>query len=112
MSEVSNTSGLKPVGRAVLVKPYVIEEKTAGGLILPDQVRNKDQLAEQRAVLIEAGKFAWKDEPEPRALPGDKILFSKWAGYQAVGTADGEVYRVVNDNDIFMLITEEKSNGT
>lgn len=108
MSEVNNTSGLKPVGRAVLVKPYLVEERTAGGLILPDQVRNKDQLAEQRAVLIEVGPCAWRDEPVPRAKPGDKILFSKWAGYQAVGPADDEVYRIVNDSDIFTIITKEK----
>jgi chaperonin GroES len=108
MSEIKNTSGLKPVGRAVLVKPYLVEEKTAGGLILPDQVRSKDQLAEQRAILIEAGAHAWRDEPTPRAVPGDRILFSKWAGYQAIGPADDEVYRIVNDSDIFTLITKEK----
>src|SRR5574337_1919391 len=99
---MKNTSGLKPCGRAVLVKPYKIEEFTAGGLLLPDTVRSKDQVAEQRAVMVEAGPTAWRDEPEPRAWPGDRILFSKWAGYQAIGPADGEVYRVVNDSDIFM----------
>jgi chaperonin GroES len=108
MSNVANNSGLKPVGRAVLVKPYLVEERTAGGLILPDQVRTKDQLAEQRAVLIEAGPCAWQGEATPRAVPGDRILFSKWAGYQAVGTADDEVYRIVNDSDIFTIITKEK----
>ena len=106
-NEVKNSSGLKPLGRAVLVKPYVVEEKTSGGIILPDQVRSKDQLAEQKAIVIEVGEFAWSTEPVPRAKPGDKILFSKWAGYQATGTADGEVYRVVNDSDIFLRITEE-----
>lgn len=108
MSNVENTSGLKPVGRAVLVKPYMVEERTAGGLILPEQVRNKDQLAEQRAVLVEAGEHAWRDEPTPRARPGDRILFSKWAGYQAIGPADDQVYRIVNDSDIFTIITKEK----
>lgn len=107
MSNIENNSGLEPLGRAVLVKPYVVEEKTTGGIILPDQVRNKDQLAEQKAVVIAVGKFAWSTEPEPRAQVGDKILFSKWAGYQATGTADGEVYRIVNDSDIFLRITKE-----
>ena len=104
---MKNMSGLQPLGRAVLVKPYVVEEKTSGGIILPNDVRTKDQLAEQKAVVVEIGKFAWSEEPEPRAKIGDKILFSKWAGYQAVGVADGEVYRVVNDSDIFMKIIEE-----
>jgi chaperonin GroES len=111
MSEVVNTSGLKPLGRAVLLKPYVVEATTAGGIVLPSSVREKDQLAEQKAVVVEVGQYAWSGEPTPRAQPGDRILFSKWAGYQAVGTADGEIYRVVNDSDIFMAITEEKAHG-
>jgi chaperonin GroES len=108
MSE--NTSGLRPVGRAVLVKPYSIEEKTAGGIVLPSQVRERDELAEQRAVVVEIGPTSWRDEP-PRAKVGDRILFSKWAGYNAIGPGDGEKYRVVNDSDIFMVITKEKSDG-
>ena len=101
-----NTSGLKPLGRAVLMQPYGVEEKTAGGLYLPETVRVKDQLAEQRAVVIEIGPNAWPGEPA-RCKVGDKILFSKWAGHQCVGPDDGETYRVVNDNDIFMQITSE-----
>ena len=38
---------------------------------------------------------------------GDRILFAKWAGYQATGPGDGQLYRVVNDSDIFMQITKE-----
>jgi len=108
MSEISNTSGLKPLGRAVLVKPYTTEATTPTGIILPDSVRQKDQLAEQRAIVVEIGPTAWAGEPVPRAKVGDKILFSKWSGYQAVGPGDQGVYRVVNDSDIFMQITAEE----
>lgn len=108
---MENTSGLKPLGRAVLVKPYVVEAKTAGGIILADSVVKKDQMAEQRALVIEVGPTAWANEPVPRAKPGDKVLFSKWAGYVAIGTADEQEYRVVNDSDIFMAIVEEKQNA-
>jgi len=103
---MKNTSGLKPLGRAVLMQPYGVEEKTQGGLFLPESVRVKDQLAEQRAVVVEIGPNAWPGEP-PRCKVGDKILFSKWAGHQCTGPDDGQVYRVVNDNDIFMQITSE-----
>ena len=103
-----NTSGLEPLGRAVLVKPYVTEKKTSGGIILTDATVNKDQLAEQKAVVVEVGPHAWSDEPTARAKAGDKILFSKWAGYSAQGPADGAMYRVVNDRDIFMRITHEE----
>ena len=105
---MTNPSGLKPLGRAVLVKPYLIEERTSGGILLPDQVRKRDQTAEQRAVVVEVGPNCWRDEPQPRARVGDKILFSKWAGYHAVGTLDDEDYRVVNDSDIFLQIVGEK----
>jgi len=108
MNKVENNSGVAPLGRAVLVRPYQVEEKTSGGLILPSSVQQKDQLAEQRAVVIDIGPSAWESESEPRAAVGDKILFSKWAGYQFVGPFDGQVYRVVNDSDVFMRITQEK----
>ena len=104
-----NPSGLKPLGRAVLLRPYKVEERV-GAIILTHSGRERDQMAEQRAIVIEVGPNAWPGEP-PRCGVGDKILFSKWAGYQAVGTADGETYRVVNDNDIFMMIVKEKEHA-
>lgn len=106
-----NTSGLKPVGRAVLLKPYKVESTTKSGIIIASEAVKKDQLAEQRATVVEVGEYAWRDEPTPRASVGAKVLFSKWAGYSAVGPADDQEYRVVNDNDIFMVITKEKENG-
>lgn len=104
----SNASGVRPVGRAVLVKPYVTEEKTSGGIILTRETVQKDQMAEQKATIVALGDCVWRDEPKPRAAVGDRILFSKWAGYQLQGPADGETYRVVNDSDIFMVIEAEK----
>jgi len=107
---LKNTSGLKPLGASVLLKPYEVETVTKGGIVLPGQVRERDQLAEQRAVVVEIGPVAWDDEPA-RAKIGDKILFSKHAGYVAVGTADGQKYRIVNARDIFCQITEEKDDA-
>jgi len=103
---VANTSGLQPLGTAVLVKPYKVEAVSAGGIIIADEAVKRDQLAEQKAMVIEAGPRAWFAEGAPRAIPGDRIFFSKWAGYSTKGPADGEEYRVVNDSDIFMKITQ------
>jgi co-chaperonin GroES (HSP10) len=102
-------SGLKPAGRAVLIKPYQPERKQSV-IVMPDEVANRDQSIEQRAVVIEAGPSAWCDETVPRAQPGDKVLVSKFAGFVAVGTSDGERYRFINDRDIFALI-EVENNG-
>ena len=49
----------------------------------------------------------WPDEPQ-RAFVGDKVFISKMAGFIAKGTLDGELYRFVNDRDIFAAIVQEK----
>lgn len=105
---MKNESGLKPVGAAVLVLPYEIEKVSKGGIVLTHATRERDMMAEQRAILVEAGPEAWKGEAQPRALPGQKVLYAKYSGYAAKGTADGKQYRVVNDADIFLRIVEEK----
>lgn len=100
-----NTSGLEPVGRAVLVQPYEPELKT--DLIkLPDQVRNSMSMVEQRAVVIAVGESAWHDEPAPRAKPGDHVLIVRYAGFRASEdvTADGQEYRLIKDVEIFCRI--------
>lgn len=101
-----NQSGVKPLGRAVLVKPYTPELKESL-IVLPDEAMARDQMVEQRAIVIEVGKYAWHDEPEPRASAGQKVLVSKFAGYMVKGTADGVQYRLVNDRDIFAAIEKE-----
>jgi len=103
---MKNESGLRPLGRAVLIQPYTPERKT-GLIVLPDEVAGRDSMLEQRAIVIEVGKSAWHDEFQPRACPGDKVLVSKFAGHMAQGTADGKQYRFVNDRDIFAAIEVE-----
>lgn len=106
MSDFENLSGLEPRGRAVLIKPY--EPEIQQGLIqLPDSVKGRGSMVEQRATVIAVGPCAWDDEKEPRAFPGDKVLVTKFAGYMAVGSLDGEQYRLVNDRDIFARIIGE-----
>lgn len=106
MSKKANTSGLIPVGRAVLVEPYEPEIKK--GLIeIPVTVSERTMQAEMRAVVVAVGPEAWKDETVPRAKPGDKVLVSKYAGAICKGTLDGCLYRVVNANDVFLLIEAE-----
>lgn len=106
MSNDVNTSGLYPVGRAVLVRPYQ-PERHVGLIQLPDNVAGRDQMLEQRAVVVAIGPSAWHDEFQPRAKIGDRVLISKFAGHMATGTLDQKQYRFVNDRDIFAIITEE-----
>lgn len=102
---MENTSGLKPLGCAVLVKPYE-PDRSASLIVLPSMVKDRDLMVEQRAVVVECGPACWPNEP-PRAKPGDRVLIAKHSGYLAQSTADGEMYRLVNDRDIFAAITGE-----
>lgn len=105
---MENKSGLKPLGRAVLVKHYEPERKHS--LIeLPDMVKDRTLMVEMRAVVVEVGAACWPDEP-PRARPGDRVLISRMAGHMAQGPVDGERYRLINDRDIFAAITAEESD--
>lgn len=103
---MENTSGLAPLGRAVLVKPY--EPERTGSLIeIPDFVQERAIAVDARVVVVECGPACWPEEPRPRAKPGDKVLISRMAGYVAKGTADGVLYRIINDRDIFARIEVE-----
>lgn len=108
MTQTINTSGLKPLGRAVLVEPY--EPERVNSIIeIPDIVKDKTIAADTRVVVIEIGEACWPDEP-PRAKVGDKVLISKFAGFVAVGTADNKRYRFINDRDVFAQIVKEKDD--
>ena len=104
-----NESGLKPLGRAVLLEHYEPERK-AGLIVIPENVKDRTVMLEQRAVVIELGQHCYPDEPA-RCAPGDKVLVSRMAGYIAVGPADGKRYLMVNDRDIFAQITKEKEHA-
>ena len=63
-------------------------------------------MREMRATVVMLGGNCWPDEP-PRAAEGDRVLISKFCGAIVKGPADGEFYRLVNDNDIFCKITAD-----
>jgi co-chaperonin GroES (HSP10) len=100
---MENTSGLAPLGRAVLVTPYKPERKSS--LIeIPEFVQEREVALDTQVLVVEVGPACWPDEPA-RARPGDIVLISKMAGYVARGPKDGIVYRFINDRDIFAKVT-------
>ena len=102
---MENLSGLEPLGRAVLVAPY--EPEKVGSLIeIPEFVKERTTAVDTRVVIVAIGPNCWPDE-RARAVPGDKVLISKMAGHVARGTADGKLYRFINDRDVFARITGE-----
>ncbi len=105
-----NTSGLDPRGRAILVELYAVPTHS-GPIELPPDVVRQNQLAQQRAVVVACGPFAYTGEPVPRAKPGDHIIFGKYAGYQADGPGDQKAYRLINDNDVFCVMTVHQADS-
>ena len=105
--QLINESGLKPLGRAVLVRMVELEELKTSLIQIPEHVRRNSSVMEQRAEVVEVGPACWEDEKIRRCEPGDRVIVTKMAGYVARGPADGKLYRLVNDRDIFCQITKE-----
>lgn len=106
---MENLSGLEPRGVAVLIKAYEPERK-GGQIVIPEGVESRMAMLENRAIVVAVGDSAWHDEPRPRAKVGEKVLITKFAGFNAKGI-DGQMYRLVNDRDIFCAITKEADSG-
>lgn len=104
---IENTSGVRPLGCAVLVE-YYEPERQASAIFIPESIRKGEVLVEQRACVVEVGPEAWLSETRPRAAVGDRVLIARMSGYALKGPADGRLYRIVNDRDIFAQIVHEE----
>jgi chaperonin GroES len=90
-----------PLHDRVLVRRIEGEEKTKGGLIIPDTATKKPSEGE----VISVGEGARKDSGEliPMSVKaGDRILFGKWSGTEV--KLDGEDYLIMKESDILGLI--------
>ena len=93
----------RPLHDRVLVRRVESEEKTSGGLIIPDSAKEKPQEGEVVAV----GAGTRDDDGDRIALDvkaGDRILFGKWSGTEV--TVDGEELLIMKESDILGVITD------
>lgn len=104
---VENSSGIHPLGTAVLVE-YHNPERKDSVIVIPDSFKDRVNAVEQRALVVECGSEAWAKESKPRARPGDYVLISKMSGYACYGK-DGKPYRLVNDRDVFAAISDPEA---
>jgi len=91
----------KPLHDRVLVRRVQSEEKTKGGLIIPDTAKEKPAEGE----LVAVGEGARKDSGEriaPSVKAGDRILFGKWSGTEV--TLNGEELLIMKESDILGII--------
>lgn len=93
---------LRPLGDRVIVKPLEAEEKTKGGIVLPDTAKEKPQ--EGKVVAVGKGKILDSGAVQtPDVKVGDKILYGKYSGSE-ITTRDGEELLIMREEDILAVI--------
>jgi chaperonin GroES len=93
--------GFRPLHDRVLVRRVEAEEKTAGGIIIPDSAKEKP--AEGEVVAVGAGNKAEDGKVTPLDVKaGDKVLFGKWSGTEV--KLDGEDLLIMKESDILGII--------
>ncbi len=97
----------RPLHDRVVVKRIEAEEKTAGGIIIPDTAKEKPQQGEVIAVgpggRDETGKLIPID-----VQPGDRVLFGKWSGTEV--KIDGIEYSIMKESDIMGVLLEASAS--
>ena len=89
-----------------------MEDKSSGGIYLPDSAKERESYATDRGEILAVGEGFFDTLPGPKPAVGDKVIFNKYAGsvlYCQNGSGR-EMLRLVNDKDICAILKEE-SNG-
>lgn len=96
---------VRPLGDRVVVKPLEDEERTKGGIVLPDTAKEKPQ----RGEVVAVGPGEWDDEGQKR-LPldvrvGDQVLYAKYAGTEI--KIDDQDHLILRQSDILAVVERE-----
>jgi len=104
-----NDTGIKPLDYNCVVRLDALkdedgDQKSAGGIIIPQERSDRDQMAYTKATLLEAGPNAFKDFGDRTPYPGDKIMVSKYAGITREADPT-DLIRVLKDKEILAVLT-------
>lgn len=88
--------GIKPLGNRVVIKRLEAEEKTASGIVLPGQAKEKPQMAE----IIAVGPGTEDEKMELKV--GDTVIFSQYAGTEI--KYQGEEYTILTQKDVLAIV--------
>ncbi len=103
---MKNDAGLIPAEYNVVVRMDPVEEKTAGGLILPATKTDRDKLAADEGTLVAVSPlaFSYADWPEGSRIPqvGDRVLMAQFDG--RIWERGGATYRLIKDKSIIAVI--------
>ena len=93
---------IQPLGDRVVIKSLEAEEKTKGGIVLPDTAKEKPQ--EGKVVAVGKGKVLEDGKIQPLEVKvGDKVLYGKYSGTE-VTTKEGEELLILREEDILAII--------
>ena len=90
----------QPLADRVLVEPAEVEEKTAGGIIIPDSAKEKPQ--EGKVIAVGNGRFENGVLIPMEVKTHDRVLYSKYVGTEV--TLEGKKYLIMKEADIFAII--------
>ena len=88
--------GIKPLGNRVVIKRVEAEEKTARGIVLPGQAKEKPQMAE----IVAVGPGTEEEKMEVKV--GDTVIFSQYAGTEI--KYQGEEYTILTQRDVLAIV--------
>ncbi len=92
---------IKPLADRVIIKPAAAEERTKGGIILPDTAKEKPVIGE--IVAVGPGKISDEGKKVPMEVKvGDKVLYGKYSGTEV--TYEGDEYLIMREADIFAIV--------
>ncbi|MCR4338040.1 MAG: co-chaperone GroES [Candidatus Omnitrophica bacterium] len=93
---------LQPLADRVIVKPLKAEEKTRGGIVLPDTAKEKPQ--EGEVVAVGKGKVLDNGHVQaPEVKAGDRVLYGKYSGAE-IKTKDGDELLIMNESEILAIV--------
>jgi len=95
---------IKPLGDRVIVKPLEAEEKTKGGIVLPDTAKEKPQ--EGKVIAVGKGKVLESGNVQaPEVRIGDRVLYGKYSGNE-ITTKEGDELLIMREEDILAIFNK------
>jgi len=92
---------IRPLGDKVLIKRLEAEEKTAGGILLPDSAKEKPKKG--TVIAVGEGRRLESGEKAPfQVKKGDTVLFGSYAGTEV--TVDGEEYLLMSETEVLSIV--------
>lgn len=106
-----NGSGIRPMEYNVLVLPKEVEEKTKGGVFLPEQAKEKEEFGRMEGLLVAVSPMAFSfdewppDQEGQKPQVGDRVMFSKYQATEITGK-DGKKYWLMKDRSIAGVMSD------